>query len=252
MNKNMNKNTLLQDLSKLNINKTGTLLVHSSYKAVGEVDGRADAILDALMAFMKDGLLVLPTHTWANVKKETNPVMDVLYTPSCVGILTDIFRKREGVLRSLHPTHSLAAIGSGACELFDGEEKINTPCGKGGAYYKLWEQNAQILLIGVNFTRNTFIHGIEEWDGAEGFLSSTKDDLYVINHEGKRLYAPQYRHSSRLGSETFCKLEPQAIDEGILTLGMFGEATTRLMNTQPLRKMVAGLLEVDSKYLLRY
>lgn len=245
------KKDLLKNLEALGIDSKGTLMVHISYKAIGEVEGRGDTVLDALMEYMQEGLLVMPSHTWNNVGAE-NPVMDVLYTPSCVGVLTEMFRKRKGVCRSLHPTHSLSAIGEEAEQFLSGEEHIQTPCGEGGAYYKLWERNAQILLIGVNFTRNTYIHGIEEWDKAEGSISKDKTDMYVIDYQGKRLVTPQYRHCSRLSSETFTKLEPAVLEKGILTMGYFGDATARLMGAVPLRKMVAELLRSDARYLLRY
>lgn len=245
------KQSLLKNLKEAGVNPGGTLLVHLSYKAIGEVEGGADTVLDALSEYMQGGLLVLPAHTWANVGTE-NPVMDVLHTPTCVGALTELFRKRAGVVRSLHPTHSLAALGKGAGELLAGEEKIETPCGEGGAYYKLWQKNAQILLIGVNFMRNTFIHGIEEWDGAEGTISPEKTDLYVVDYEGRRLYTPQYRHCARIGSQTFTKLEPQAIQQGVLTIGRFGDAAARLMSTAPLREMVAPLLKENPRYLEGY
>lgn len=242
---------LQKQLEAAGVDPTGTLMVHLSYKAVGEVEGRGDAVLDALADYMRPGLLVLPAHTWANVNMR-NPVMDVLHTPSCVGALTELFRNRKGVCRSLHPTHSLAALGAEAEAFLAGEETIQTPCGAGGAYHRLWQRNAQILLIGVNFTRNTYIHGIEEWDGAVGSISDIRSDLYVINQQGRRLYTPQYRHCARLGSETFGKLEPQALQEGVLSLGRFGDATTRLMRAAPLREMVAARLREDAGYLLQY
>lgn len=245
------KQDLLSYLKMIGIDPNGTLMVHLSYKAIGEVEGCGDTVLNALTEYMQPGLLVLPSHTWNNVGVN-NPVMDVLYTPTCVGALTEVFRKRPDVCRSLHPTHSLAALGVEAAEFVSSEEYIDTPCGEGGAYYKLWQRNAQILLIGVNFTRNTYIHGIEEWDSAEGSISQKKTDLYVINHQGQRLFTPQYRHCASLGSETFSKLEPQALQQGILTMGRFGDATTRLMRAVPLREMVAALLKTDARYLLRY
>ncbi|MCL2741718.1 MAG: AAC(3) family N-acetyltransferase, partial [Oscillospiraceae bacterium] len=133
-----------------------------------------------------------------------------------------------------------------------GEEAIRTPCGKGGAYHKLWERGAAILLIGVNYTRNTFIHGIEEWDGAEEAVSGEATDLYVINEEGRRIHTPQYRHCNRLGSSTFVKLEAEAIEKGVLRLGTFGDATARVMGAAPLRDMVAARLRADPRYLLRH
>ena len=246
------KQDLLSQLAAMNIDPAGTLMVHLSCKAIGEVQGRGDAILDALQEYMRPGLLVLPAHTWNNVDVRTNPVMDVLHTPSCVGVLTELFRKRPGVHRSLHPTHSLAAIGTDAEEFLSGEEHVQTPCGKGGAYDKLWARGAQILLLGVNFTRNTFLHGVEEWDGAQGTISPQRSDLYVVNHAGQRLHTPQYRHCSRLGSDTFVKLEPDALRQGILTIGSFGDASARLMQAAPLREMTAALLQKDPLYLMRY
>ena len=245
------KQDLLSQLTELGIDPHGTLMVHLSCKAIGDAEGRGDTVLDALMEHMQDGLLVLPAHTWRNVNAD-NPVMDALHTPTCVGVLTEMFRKRPGVLRSLHPTHSLAAIEKDAQAFLQGEEHIQTPCGKGGAYYRLWERNAQILLIGVIFIRNTFIHGLEEWDGATGTISPEKTDLYVINQAGQRLHTPQYRHCARIGSDTFSKLEPEAIQRGILQLGRFGDATARVMRTVPLRAMVVAILQEDPAYLLRY
>jgi len=245
------KQYLKNCLHNIGIDPNGTLKVHISYKAIGEADGRGDTVLDALMEYMQNGLLVLPSHTWNNVRSP-NPVMDVLYTPTCVGILTELFRKRAGVVRSLHPTHSVAAYGKDAEEFVAGEEHIHTPCGHGGAYYKLWERDAQILHIGVNFERCTFIHGMEEWDGAVGTIKDEPEDYYVITTQGQRLYQPQRRHCARLGSGTFCKLEAQATHDGILTFGNFGDATTRLVHAKPLRTLVANLLKNNPRYLAGY
>ena len=245
------KQDLLANLSALGIDPAGTLMVHVSYKAIGGVEGRGDAVLDALSEYMRPGLLVIPGHTWNNVTPD-NPVMDVLHTPVCVGVLPELFRKRPGVVRSLHPTHSLAALGADAQAFLSGEERIETPCGHGGAYYRLWERDAQILLIGVSFIRNTFIHGVEEWDGAQGTISPERTDYYVINYEGRRLHTPQHRHIARLGSETFSKLEPDALRLGVMTLGRFGDATARVMGARPLRTMVAAILKDDPLYLSRY
>ena len=41
-----------------------TVLVHSSMRAIGEVENRADGVLDALMEYFAPGLLVFPTLTF--------------------------------------------------------------------------------------------------------------------------------------------------------------------------------------------
>ncbi len=104
--KNMyTKEELKQQLRNVGLTGKETILIHSSMKAIGEVEGGADIVLDAWMEYFAEGLLLLPTHTWANVNAQ-HPVYDYRNTPSCVGLLTNLFRQREGVVRSLHPTHS--------------------------------------------------------------------------------------------------------------------------------------------------
>ena len=99
------KEELKQQLRNVGLTGKETILIHSSMKAIGEVEGGADIVLDAWMEYFSEGLLLLPTHTWANVNAQ-HPVYDYRNTPSCVGLLTNLFRQREGVVRSLHPTHS--------------------------------------------------------------------------------------------------------------------------------------------------
>lgn len=104
---NYNKQQLKDQLESMGLKGDETILIHSSMKSIGEVDGGADSVLDAWMEYFKDGLLLLPTHTWKTVNAD-NPVYNPQTTPSCVGLLTNMFMKRDGVIRSLHPTHSMA------------------------------------------------------------------------------------------------------------------------------------------------
>ena len=90
-------------------------MVHSSFKSIGEVEGGADTVVDALMEYFSEGLLMMPTHTWKQMG-EQYPVFNPQTEEACVGIIPNRFRIREGVVRSLHPTHSIAAYGKGAAE----------------------------------------------------------------------------------------------------------------------------------------
>ena len=81
--------SLLHQLHQLGIDGQGTLLMHSSMKSMGEVEGGADTVLDALTEYMKDGLLVLPTHTWSTINAD-NPMFHVESSPCCVGILPEL------------------------------------------------------------------------------------------------------------------------------------------------------------------
>lgn len=241
--------SLEKDLATLGVDPNGTLMVHISYKSVGAVEGGGDAVLDALSDYMRDGLLVLPAHTWNNVNAQ-NPVMDVLLTPVCVGYLPEAFRKREGVKRSLHPTHSLAALGRDAEAFAAGDELTRTPCAANSTYHKLYERGAQILLIGVDFTRNTYIHGLEEWEGARGTISDVETAMYVIDEQGRRHFTPQHRHCAPMGSDTFSKLEPLAEKKGAMGRGRFGDAEVMLVSARGLRDIFASVMAIDNGVML--
>ena len=79
---------------------------------------------------------------------------------SNLGIIPNLFLKREGVIRSYHPTHSIAGVGSKASWILQDEEYNTTPCQPGGAYDKLRYYGGYVLLLGVGNERNTFIHDV--------------------------------------------------------------------------------------------
>ena len=108
------KEQLKKQLENMGLTGDETILIHSSMKSIGEVEGGADTVLDAWIEYFGHGLLLLPTHTWKNINADS-PVFNSKETPSCVGLLTNMFLKRDGVIRSLHPTHSMAGIGIGIC-----------------------------------------------------------------------------------------------------------------------------------------
>ena len=126
------KEDLKRQIAAMGIQPWDTLLVHSSMKTIGPVEGGADTVLDAFCEYLAEGLLVLPTHTWDRLSGEYS-VFDVENEPSCVGLLTNLFRKRPGVLRSWHPTHSVAAFGRGLRSLSPVKKSSTHPAPERGA-----------------------------------------------------------------------------------------------------------------------
>ncbi|RAV22589.1 AAC(3) family N-acetyltransferase [Paenibacillus contaminans] len=244
----MTKASLLQDLDNLKIAPHGTLLVHSSMKSIGDVEGGPDTVLDALSEYMKDGLLVLPTHTWASINQD-NPEFHVSESPSCVGILTEVFRKRPGIWRSLHPTHSVAALGSDAEEFVSGDEKFDTPCARGSVWGKLLDRRAVIMLIGVDLTRNTFIHGIEEWMNVPGRVSDEPRQLYAVTPDGTRIHAPVRGHTAPVWNH-YSKVDGLLEAKGAMRKGRFGDAEVRLCDTARTTELLSAMLRMEPDLFL--
>lgn len=238
------KESLLKQLEELNIDKTGTLLVHTSFKSMGEVEGRADTVLDALIEYMKEGLLVLPTHTWRYINAE-NPKFYVEDSPSCIGILPELFRKRPEVIRSLHPTHSVAALGKDAENFTRGNEKFDTPCARGSSWGKLLDMKATILLIGVDLRRNTFIHGVEEWADIPGRLSEWREELYTVLKDGTEIAVPSHRHHGGHWSEHFWKVDELFEKNGVMHKGKLGDAEVRVCNTVKITELLFDILKIN-------
>ncbi|NLP45873.1 MAG: AAC(3) family N-acetyltransferase [Epulopiscium sp.] len=238
------KSELLTHLKKLNIDPKGTLLVHSSMKSIGKVEGGADTVLDALSEYMQDGLLVLPTHTWSYINAK-NPKFYVDRSPSCIGILPELFRKREGVIRSLHPTHSVAALGRDAEEFVKGNECYDTPCARKSPWGKLLDRNADIMLLGVDLRRNTFIHGIEEWADIPGRLTYDHEQLYTVLSDGTEISVPSRRHCGDSWSEYFWKVDEICEKNKVMHKGFFGDALVRICKAEPLTKLLTTMLKIN-------
>lgn len=239
------KETLLRDIGDMGINPQGTLLIHSSMKAIGPVEGGADAVLDAWSEYMKDGLLIFPTHTWRQIGKETL-TFDSRTLPSCVGILPELFRRRPGVVRSLHPTHSVAVLGKGAAEFTAGEETRTTPCPRDGCWGKLLDCDAEILFLGCTLRSNTFLHGVEEWEGIPDRLAPNIQPITVIGPQGEEYHVDMHRHNCLACddvSENYIKMEPVFAKCGAIRYGRFGDAKCVVGSARKMREATVRLLK---------
>jgi aminoglycoside 3-N-acetyltransferase len=238
------KQSLLDQLRKLRINSGGTLLVHSSMKAVGECEGGADTVLDALMELMQDGLLVLPTHTWSDENNKEG-IFDPLTEPACVGILPNLFLRRPNVIRSLHPTHSVAAAGKDAYDFIEGEEKATTPCPRNGCYGKLYDRKSQILFLGCTLKSNTIIHGVEEWNEIPDRLAAEKKQIIIRRHNGETFLHATHHHYCSTGnvSLNYDILEEPLLKTGILTTGYVGKAFSYLADCKQMCDLTTAFLK---------
>lgn len=236
---------LKSHLAGLGIRPSDTLLVHSSLKSVGPVEGGGEAVLDAFCQQLTEGLLILPTHTWNCVKPGTP--FDPASTPSCNGVLTELFRKRPGVSRSLHPTHSVAALGAGAADYLAGEENASTPCPRSGCWGKLYDLDAKILFLGCGIRYNTFLHSVEEWADVPDRLAAEPIVLETVLPDGARMPRRYWGHHSSFGdvSATFGKLELPLLQKRMLKFGYLGDAPTFVMRAREVADLTLEFLERD-------
>ncbi|MGI6173266.1 MAG: AAC(3) family N-acetyltransferase [Christensenellales bacterium] len=235
--------SLTNDLETMGLQRSGTLLAHTSMKSIGQVDGGADTVLDVLMDFHRDsGLFAMPSLTW-DLALQEEPVFDVLHEPTVVGLLPEMFRRREGTIRSWHPTHSMCAYGKDAKAFLANDRNTHTPCAKESAWHKLIEQNATILMIGCDLTSCTFLHGTEEWANVPNRLNSPVR-FTIIPPDGKK-YATDSRPHRGNPSEQYHRIESDLITGGALTFGKFGDAEVRILNAKKTWEVAHSVLKAN-------
>jgi hypothetical protein len=88
---------------------------------------------------------------------------DVRRTPSQMGLVTELFRRSPGVTRSLHPTHSVCALGPVATELLATHHLSEWACGKLSPFGIMGRHQTTILGLGTEYYRSlTQVHAMEE------------------------------------------------------------------------------------------
>ena len=182
---------MANDLIKLGISSSDTLLVHSSLKSLGHIDGGADSVIDTLLHVLCNGTLLMPALSYDFVTKE-NPVFSLNDTACCVGAIPEAFRKREGVLRSMHPTHSVCGTGINAKKILSNHVLDNTPVGEHSPFALLPEYGGKILMLGCGKKPNTSFHGIEERAGVS-YVISKETQQYTLIDENMNVIKKEYR-----------------------------------------------------------
>lgn len=238
------KEDLLMQLRRMPVSENDTVMVHSSMKAIGNVVGGAQTVLDVLVEYFEPGLLLIPTHTW---NMNTGDVFDPRFSKTCIGILPDLAVKHPKGVRSLHPTHSVVAFGKRAKEYIKGEIETNTPGSPNGVWGRLYNEGAKILLIGVGQDKNTFIHSVEEMNNTPDRLSKEPVIYKLRIDDGKIMEKGWYVHlNSKVPdiSHFYTKFEPCFNSRGSIKYSSFGDAKVQVCSAKDCADV---LLEIFSK-----
>ncbi len=159
------KQDIIHAINELEIKATDTVIVHSSLKSFGIVDGGPDTVIDAFLEVLTDGTLIFPTLRQKDFFNAYNN-WDIKTTPSDVGLISETFRKRAGALRSNQETHSVSAMGVRAQYITEAHNEGKPRIGMWGDYafsynspwQKLYELNGKIVMLGVTLVYNTEKH----------------------------------------------------------------------------------------------
>ena len=147
------------------------LMVHSSISHLQPMyQGDARSLLELMLRIVgPDRTLAMPAFFFGTPELFNQayyrkyPQFDVQRTPSQMGLVTELFRRRPGVTRSLHPTHSICALGPLANELCATHHLSSRTFGELSPFGIMGRRKTTIIGLGVYYYRSlTHVHSMED------------------------------------------------------------------------------------------
>jgi aminoglycoside N3'-acetyltransferase len=183
----LDRAALARAFRSLGVREGSTLCVHTSLSRLGYVDGGPSTVIDALLdAVGPQGTVLMPAFSMSGTMLswvESGAVFDVRASPSRVGAVPEAFRTRGGVVRSLHPTNSVAGIGPAAAAILDGHERSLTPYGYETPYGRLVDRDDAFILM-LDTHVQSLLHHLQERVGFPNLFLDGQRRVEFVDYEG--------------------------------------------------------------------
>ena len=218
------------------------VLIHSSFKALGKVEGGPQTLVQAALECVGDtGTVLFPTFNFASWSE--SHYFDLFHTPSTMGAITETARKDPRFKRTRHPIYSWVVAGA----LQDQFVAIDSEnCfGSESLFEVLHQKNALILSLGLDFN-NTFsmTHHAEKMSGACSYRHDKPFSGIYVGYDRRptlKTYSMFVRDVSQ-GVETYIvPAVEKMVGEGIVNVHEMGLAKCHSVKAQ---KYLSSLIEI--------
>lgn len=216
------------------------VLVHTSFSAIGPLDGGPEACIDALVsAVSPGGTIVMPSWT-----DDDDQPFDAGATPTDdhLGIVSDVFWRRPDVVRGNHP-FAVAALGAEA-EHIAAAPFVLPPHAPDSGVARVHDLDGWVLLAGVGHDANTTVHLAELIGGAP----------YRVPHHitvvrAGRAVRVDYGENDHC-CRNFAKVGERLGQRGLQREGPLGRGRARFMRARDVVAATVDLLREDPCALL--
>ena len=149
------KEKIANILNHFEIKQDSYLILHTSLFILGQIEGGIKTFYDLIIKkYGTQGTVIVPTFTYSFRRKQIFNVNHSVSAPE-VGIFPEFLRKQKKSYRNLDPLFSFSSIGKDKNIILRSRKNC---FGKNSIFENLFNKNAKILSIGVEFT-----HGITEF-----------------------------------------------------------------------------------------
>ena len=89
---------IIDGLKNFEFQKGKPVIVHTSLKAIGKIEGGAETLLSALIEVFteNDGLLCVPTHTWKSMVLNLNAAAQFCSAVKMKNVMELIYKNADG------------------------------------------------------------------------------------------------------------------------------------------------------------
>ena len=241
---------LVEGFRELGLETGDTLLVHSSYKSLGEVEGGPQTVIRALEEVLgAEGTLIMPTF---NFDFNKGVSWDVRKTRSKMGALTEIVRMDPRAKRVFHPFYSFAILGKHAEML--GSLRYKSSYERNSVFGKLRDLDGKIMVIGLSYNDSmTFFHHIEQMEGVDyRFLKQFTGE---VTDENGNTYTDTFEMLVRdIDKGVMTMVDPMGAlmeQAGVIQSAKIGKADVKLMKANEVYEFTAREMKRDP-HLLYY
>lgn len=200
----------------------------------------------------EDGTILIPTYSYTFGKSKASElaIFDPKETPAEIGPFPNFFLKQDGVVRSLDPMMSVAALGPRAAEFLEGN--LNTSYGEGSFFSKLAKSDAKCCSIGLGPNWTPFIH-YADWLYRVPFRFDKL--FYGLIKDGERLKKTAWLYSVRImADESYPdahRAGRAAEEAGIWRFAPLGRARVYTAKVKEYFDFVCQKLEANKWFLAR-
>lgn len=227
-------------LRRLGLERGQIVEVHSSLSSFGRVEGGPDTVINALMNVVGiEGTIVMSAYPVSKVLPLSDEekawgilakvrTYDEGYSgPTGMGIIADEFRRRPGTI--LGPTwHRVCAWGRHAKEISHG-------------YQVLLEMDGRVFLLGVDIERCSSMHQAEKHP-----LPPEIAHCFELPAEIRQRYSDDfYLAYGQTPENAWQKIQAQAELQGIIRVGLIGQAICRFFKARSVVSMYEAALRTD-------
>jgi aminoglycoside 3-N-acetyltransferase len=167
----------------------GDFMIHGSITNIGKLDKPVSELMKGWIEqidLTRQTILcpALPYNTTMLEYLKVCKDFDVHSAKNAMGAISNSLMAMPGAVRSLHPTHSVVALGASASEYVAQHELDSSPFGPNSPYQKLTLRGGKIVMFGVGLNSVTCFHVYEDMMGSAMPLPIYLDQRFTVPCKG--------------------------------------------------------------------